>query len=158
MGGAIGFLRVALVISFTASMVLAVAIDARSRRFPNHLAAVMAFEALSLAMILHPFSRFIVRVVFSLIIFAVLFAFEMIWRFVLKREGMGVGDAKAIAILAIISPAGAIAAFCASMVVLVLICALRKLESLPLLPMLLPIFSIVMVCWPAIWGHLDAIS
>lgn len=157
MHGTVGFLRFALDVAFSASMMLAVVIDARTRRFPNRLAAAMAAEALALIFFLYPSSRILVHVLSSAFIFVVLYSFESVWRHVFKRQGMGLGDAKAVAILALVSPAAAIAAFCLSMVFLAIICAVRKLPSLPLLPLLLPAFSILLVYWPAIWSHLDVV-
>lgn len=155
MGGLRGVLFFAAALAFATSMVLAVVIDARSRRFPNVLAAFMAFDAVILTGSLYPNARFLVHLLLSAAVFALLFVFELAWRRVHKREGMGMGDAKAISILVLISPIAAFVAFCISMVLLALVCALRRADSLPLLPLLMPAFSMLVACVPSVWARLD---
>lgn len=155
MEGVHGIAVLALVGVFAASMIAAVAIDARSRRSPNILAAFMTLVAVGLSWSLFPAPAFFARVCCSIAFLCVLVGFELVWRRVSGRSGLGMGDVKALAILALISPAAAFAAFCISMLLLSIICLMRRLESLPLLPLLLPAFAFLVAICPSVWSRLD---
>lgn len=155
MEGVRGIVVFALVGVFAASMIAAAAIDVRSRRFPNILAAFMSLVAVGLAWSLYSAPVFFTHVCCSIVFLCVLVGFELVWRRASGRSGLGMGDVKALAILALLSPLAAFAAFCISMLLLSIICLVRRLESLPLLPLLLPAFAFLVVICPSVWSSLD---
>lgn len=155
MEGARGIVIFGLAGVFAASMAAAVVIDARSRRLPNSLAAFMALVAVVLARSLYPAQTFFAHVFCGIVLFNALMLFEFIWRRVSGCSGLGMGDVKALAILALISPMAALISFCISMVLLAVICLARRLKSLPLLPLLLPTFAVVLAVCPSVWSRLD---
>ena len=144
MEGVRGIVVFALVGVFAASMIAAAAIDVRSRRFPNILAAFMSLVAVGLAWSLYSAPVFFTHVCCSIAFLCVLVGFELVWRRASGRSGLGMGDVKA-----------AFAAFCISMLLLSIICLVRRLESLPLLPLLLPAFAFLVVICPSVWSRLD---
>ena len=78
MEGVHGIAVLALVGVFAASMIAAVAIDARSRRFPNILAAFMTLVAVGLSWSLFPAPAFFARVCCSIALLCVLVGFELV--------------------------------------------------------------------------------
>lgn len=155
MEGARGIVIFGLAGVFAASMVAAAVIDARSRRFPNILAAFMTLVAVALMRSLYPAQTFFAHVLCGIAVLLSLMLFELIWRRVVGRAGLGMGDAKALAILALMSPMAALISFCISMVLLAVICLARRVKSMPLLPLLLPTFIVVLAVWPSVWSRLD---
>lgn len=148
---------VALALSACLAILMGAAavIDAQTRRFPNPLALAMAAVSLALCFLLHPGSVVALRLCVSLVLLTVLYAFERAWRRLLRTEGLGMGDAKALAIAALVAPGCALLAFCLSLFALAVICMVRRLRSMPLLPLFYPIFAVMVVAFPAVWPRLQ---
>lgn len=81
----------ALVGVFAASMIAAAAIDVRSRRFPNILAAFMSLVAVGLAWSLYSAPVFFTHVCCSIAFLCVLVGFELVWATGVWTRGLGNG-------------------------------------------------------------------
>ncbi len=76
------------------------------------------------------------RVLVAMAVCAVLVLFELVWRRVLGRAGIGMGDIKVLFALMLVSPVVAVVAFCAGALLLAVYCLVRGRSSAPMLPFL----------------------
>lgn len=161
-------------LAFTALLLLASVIDARSRRFPNALAAAMAALALAVALIaaegrasrlaLTPASepvgdaalalmtlrQLAVPLACAAILCAVLFGFELLWRRARGSAGLGMGDVKLLFALVLADPARGVIAFAGGLALLALACLASRKASLPLIPFVFPAWVAAVLIGPAL--------
>lgn len=116
-------------------------IDVRSRAFPNALFAGLACSCAALSWAVGGWSRLAGCAAASLAMGAALTAFELGWRRVHGgAPGMGMGDVKFLAALALWRPFDALASFALGMLFLACAGVVLRRGSLPLLPFAVPAF------------------
>lgn len=123
-----------------ALLVVAAVIDARSRRFPNDLAAALALVCIVFAFCAYGLTPCVFNIVRSLAFCGALLGSEMLFRHFRGTEGVGMGDIKAVFSLLILSFRAGAAGFCAGLLVLAGVCVARRTDSLPALPCIIPCF------------------
>lgn len=108
--------------------------DVRFRICPNGLSAALgavsvgyAWQVLGLAVACR-------RILLAVLICAVLVAFELVWRRISRRAGIGMGDVKVLFSLMVVNPQLATLSFCIGLITLAMFCAIRRQGAAPLLP------------------------
>lgn len=158
-----------LMFAFTVLLAVAAVIDARSRRFPNALAAVMAVLALAIALVaalgrasyfavsfsvepvgdaalaIATLKRLAVPLACAAAACAALFAVELLWRRVRGAAGLGMGDIKLLFSLMLVSPARGIVAFAGGLVLLAVFCLVMRKRDLPLIPFITAVWVALLV-------------
>lgn len=121
-------------------------IDARSRTFPNALFAGLACSCAALSWAVGGWARLAGCTAASLAMGAALTAFELGWRRVHGgAPGMGMGDVKFLAALALWRPLDALASFALGMLFLACAGVVLRRGSLPLLPFAVPAFVVLQI-------------
>lgn len=128
-----------------ALVVLAGVIDARERRLPNMLAAVLAVAAAAYALSAGGAATLGRNALAALVMCGALVAFELWWRARHGVAGQGMGDLKALAALMLAAPWCAVAAYAAALVVLAVAGMVLRQRALPLLPFLAVTFVLLCV-------------
>lgn len=123
------FLALFFVLLFIAALV-----DARFRICPNGLSAALAVVAVAYAGQVLGLAVACRRVLITVLICVALVAFELVWRRVLGRAGIGMGDVKVLFALMVVNPQLAILSFCIGLIALAVYCAVRRQGAAPLLP------------------------
>ncbi len=126
-----------------ALLVLAGVIDARERRLPNALAAVLAVVAAAYAFSAGGAAVLGKNALAALVVCGVLVAFELWWRARRGAAGQGMGDLKALAALMLAAPWCAVAAYAAALVDLAVAGMVLCQRALPLLPFLAATFVLL---------------
>lgn len=131
--------------------------DARTRTFPNGLAAVFVFICAANAFLnggltdlaipdgmgglqdggflpTFGFHVLCMNTIAAVATFALLFAFELLWRRVRKTPGIGIGDLKFLFGLMLFEPVTAMLAFIFGLLAMAIAALLLRKKSLPLLP------------------------
>lgn len=121
-------------------------IDARSRAFPNALFAGLTCSCAALSWAVGGWARLAGCAAASLAMGAALTAFELGWRRVHGgTPGMGMGDVKFLAALALWRPFDALASFALGMLFLACAGVVLRRGSLPLLPFAVPVFVVLQI-------------
>ena len=116
-------------------------IDARSRTFPNVLFAGLACSCAAMSWAVGGWARLAGCAAASLAMGAALTVFELGWRRLHGgAPGMGMGDVKFLAALALWRPFDALASFALGMLFLACAGAVLRRGSLPLMPFAVPAF------------------
>lgn len=139
MGVAIAGLRFAWLVC----CLLSIAVDARQRRFPNGLFAVMAVVSASLVLFDAGALTLFRHVLAALIVCGILTALECFWRRRKGTVGMGMGDIKALFCLVLMDPAIGLLSFCLGMMLLALVGVLARKGALPALPFICTAFIVL---------------
>lgn len=132
-----------LEVVLAALLVAAGIIDARTRRFPNPLAAALAGVGALGVFVAGGVEVLLAHLAFAAVVAGALVAFELAWRHVRSTPGLGMGDVKALGALMLVDPVRALAAFAGALVALGASCIAFRRRSLPLLPYLA-------FCWIAL--------
>lgn len=131
----------ALAATVGALLLASAVIDARSRAFPNALFAGLACSCAALSWAVGGWARLAGCAAASLAMGAALTAFELGWRRLHGgAPGMGMGDVKFLAALALWRPFDALASFALGMLFLACAGVVLRRASLPLLPFAVPAF------------------
>ncbi len=123
-------------IALIALLVFAAVIDARSRRLPNPLAALLALAGAACALVGGGLARLASHALCAALCCGALVAFELAWRRARGTFGQGMGDVKALGALMLAAPAGALAAYALALGALAAGCIVARRRALPLLPFL----------------------
>ncbi len=123
------FLALFIVVLSAAALV-----DARFRICPNGLSAALAVVAVAYVWQVLGLAAVCQRAFFAALICAVLVAFELVWRRISRRAGIGMGDVKVLFSLMVVNPQLATLSFCIGLIALAMFCAIRRQGAAPLLP------------------------
>lgn len=131
--------------AFLALFVAAAVIDARSRRFPNALAAVMAVFAAACATAVPgrvpAWGVLGANVAVAVAGTGALLAFELLWRRVRGSAGIGMGDVKLLLCLLLADPARGAVTFAGGLLLLAAGCLVLRRRDLPLIPFAFPVWA-----------------
>lgn len=133
-GAASGALEVVLAFLRVAILIAASVIDMRERRLPNGLAAVLAVACAVSTLAGAGVRVLALRALAAAAIVAVLAAFEVVWRRARGEVGIGMGDVKFVAALALFDPLRALLSFAAGLAALAGFGIIARRASLPALP------------------------
>lgn len=154
----------------------AAVIDARSRRFPNLLAAAcVAAAALTAAYpaflrAVNPFSwgvglaasgsgplgAVLANAVIAALATVALLAFELAWRRFRGASGLGMGDVKLLFALMLADPISGAISFVAGLALLGIGCVVARRASLPLIPFVVPVWAVLFLA--RAFGQIQAIG
>lgn len=130
-----GALALALALAVAVEVLAAAVIDARTRRFPNGLAALLAVTCASHAILASGFAAFASHALLAACSGAALFAVESVWRRLHDgAAGLGGGDIKFLVGFMLLDPVFALASFLSGLALLAVTGALVRRSVLPLLP------------------------
>lgn len=121
-----------------ALMLVAAFIDAKTRTYPNGLAAALFLVAFIGTLAGKDPGAAMRHALIALLIGAGFLVFELIWRWLRASPGLGIGDIKFIATAAIICPVGALAGCALGLACMALAAMASRARSMPLLPFLVP--------------------
>lgn len=131
--------------AFLALFAAAAVIDARSRRFPNALAAVMAVFAAACAAAVPgrvPAWGVLGENAAAAVAGAgALLAFELLWRRGRGSAGIGMGDVKLLFCLLLADPARGVVTFAGGLLLLAAGCLVLRRRDLPLIPFAFPVWA-----------------
>ena len=133
-GAAAGALAMVLAFLRAAILVAASAIDVRERRFPNGLAVTLAIVCAVSTLAGAGVRVLALRALAALALIVALGGFEVVWRRVNGNSGIGMGDAKFVAALALFDPMRAVLSFAAGLAVLAGFGIIARRGTLPALP------------------------
>ena len=133
-----GIVHACCLVLVGALMLVAAFIDAKTRTYPNGLAAVLFLAALIGTLAGKGPETAMRHALIALLIGAGFLIFELIWRWLRASPGLGMGDIKFIATAAIISPVGALAGCVLGLACMALAAMASRARTMPLLPFLAP--------------------
>ena len=142
--------------------------DAKTRTFPNGLAAALVFVSaveafghggltdLSIPdgmgglqeggfLVATGLRTLATNLIAANIVFVVLYVFELIWRHFRKASGLGMGDLKFLFALMLVEPVNALAAFVLGLVALAVVGVATKKSALPLLPFVVGAYFVLLL-------------
>lgn len=150
-GGAVGAANGAVAVvfipdaAFLALLAAAAVIDARSRQFPNALAAVMAVVAAACAVVapgrFPAWDALGANAAAALAGAGALLAFELLWRRFRGSAGIGMGDVKLLFCLLVADPGRGAVAFAGGLLLLAAGCLILRRRDLPLIPFAFPVWA-----------------
>lgn len=131
---------------FIASLLAAAVIDARERRFPNHLALAALLLGSVAVLLSHGPCALVVNLGLAACASGSLVAFEVLWRALHGGgSGIGMGDVKALAAMMSFSPVAGLGGFCVGLLGLAVFGVVARKRSLPLLPFAVPGFLLALL-------------
>lgn len=134
-----------LLFGYCALLLVAAAVDAASRRYPNALALAIAVLGISCSISRDGVLAAASRLLAALGCAALLALFELAWRRSHRgTPGMGMGDVKALVGFMVVSPSAGLAGFASGLLLLAAAGSLAKKPSLPLLPFAVPSFLLAL--------------
>ncbi len=127
-----------------ALLICAGIIDARERRLPNGLAALLCVVAALGCAFLEGALALFRNAACAFALCAMLVLFEVIWR---RRgtPGQGMGDIKALFAIMLIAPLPGVIAYAAALLALAAAGIMRRVSALPLLPFLAAAFPLALI-------------
>ena len=128
---------------FLVFVVVASVIDARQRRFPNVLFAMLLVVSCAISFCSFGVARCLFHIAIALVVCTVLTVFELLWRRVRGSVGIGMGDIKALLCLSIVHPLLALSSFAYGLLCLALAGALFRRSTLPALPFICGAFVVL---------------
>lgn len=132
-----------LAICVAALLVFGAYIDCTQRRFPNELACVSAALAALWVCFHDSVAALGWHALSSLALCGLLLLIEVLYRRFFRKQGMGMGDIKALFSMGLLSFAAAVSSLIIGLLLLAVYGASRHERALPALPFIVPVFLVL---------------